>query len=328
MNYCFTFIILCFSVVFSYSQSTAIADQFINSLTSSQKKKAVLELDDDNRTRWHYFPSTFYKREGITLKELSADQKKKLHALLNSYLSNKGYQKTLDVIEAEKILYRLSNNSNSRNPELYSVAFYGLPSKNTPWGWSFEGHHISLNFTMNGDEMTHVPRFYGANPAKTSKKIFLKNEEAMAYKLLNSLSKEQLVKAIFSKRALPDIITRNNSKVDPMKPKGIAASELTEQQQLLLFELINEYISSAPEKFAKLRMQKLKSEHLNTLYFGWAGSTTVNKPHYYCIQGSSFLIELDNTQNNANHIHSVWRDFDGDFGRNLLKEHYEQAHKH
>ena len=310
--------------------SVSVANDFLNSLNSSQKEKALIEFEDDTRTRWHYFPSTMYSREGIPLKELNSNQKKLAHKLLQTYLSESGYKKATTAIEVEGILRDLTNSPSTRDPELYYVTFYGKPSPEKPWGWSFEGHHLSLNFTVDGNNVSYVPIFYGANPAIVKsgpKKGFrsLVNEEDMALKLINMLTPEQQEKAIFSNSTFNDIKTGNDSKISPLKIEGIPVSEMNEEQQKILFELINEYLSSATKNVATVRFKNVKSEKIEDIYFAWAGKTELGKAHYYRIQGKTFLIEFDNSQNNANHIHAVWRDFDGDFGRDLIREHYKNS---
>ncbi len=313
------------------TNSKNIADEFLNSLSSSQKEKALIEFEDDTRTKWHYFPATSYSREGIPLKELNLKQKKLVHQLLQTYLSKSGYKKATTAIEVEGILRDLTNSPVRRDPELYYVTFYGSPSIEKIWGWSFEGHHLSLNFTIDNNHVSYVPIFYGANPAIVKsgpKKGFrsLVNEEDMALKLINMLDTEQQQKAIFSNATFSDIRTGNASKISPLKNEGITASEMNTSQQKVLFELINEYASSAPKNVAEIRLNTIKSEEIENIYFAWAGKTELGKSHYYRIQGKTFLIEFDNSQNDANHIHAVWRDFDGDFGRDLIKEHYQNAH--
>jgi hypothetical protein len=322
-------VILCISTSYSQSSKTEkVANQFLKSLSDSQKQKAIVSFEDDTRTKWHFFPSTMYSREGIPLKELDVDQKELLQKLLRTYLSVSGYNKTNDAIEAEGILNELENNSDMRDTGLYYVTFYGTPNKKKPWGWGFEGHHLSLNFTVNGDNISYVPMFYGASPAIYKDKRFLKNEEDIALKLVNSLDKEQRAKAITSNTPYDDIVSGNKSNISPLKTEGLSASEMNDVQRSILLQLIHQYISSMPEHLTNARIKMIEAEEIHDIYFSWAGLTELKKPHYYKIQGKSFLIELDNTQNNANHIHSVWRNFDGDFGRDLIKEHYENSNHH
>ena len=302
-----------------------VANKFLESLTASQKQKAIVAFEDENRTKWHFFPSTMYEREGVPLKELDEGQKDLVQKLLRTYLNVNGYKKTNEAIEAEGILNELENNPAMRDTGLYYVTFYGRPNEKKPWGWGFEGHHLSLNFTINGSNISYIPMFYGASPAIYKNKRFLQNEEDIALELINSLDDEQRTLAIISDIALDDIVSMNKTHIDPLKTQGLSSYKMNDLQQRILFRLIRQYISSMPDHLAYLRMKEIEIEEINDIYFSWAGKTELSEPHYYRVQGKSFLIELDNTQNNANHIHSVWRNFDGDFGRDLIKEHYENS---
>ena len=310
-----------------------LATRFLNSLDATQKEKVLMPLGDESRSRWHFLPHSSFQRAGLPLKVLNDKQKDLIHQLLQVYLSDKGYKKTLDIIELEKVLAVLENNSVYRDPEMYYVAFYGDPSKDEAWGWSFEGHHVSLNFTVVDKQVSYVPRFFGANPGtvmegpKKGLRV-LKNEEDMGLELINMFNPEQRKKAIFQLSAFKEIVTSNAAEVAPLEEVGILVKDMNKEQQALLFELLDEYLSAMPPDVARERMLKLKEEETGAIRFGWAGDTEIGKPHYYRIQGKSFLVEFDNTQNNANHIHTVWRDFDGDFGRDLIREHYQKSGHH
>ena len=314
------------SDTFNYEESRAMV--FLSSLNTEQRKKAQMPLEDSSRERWHYLPSTFWTRAGIQLKDLSPDQKELAFELLKSHLSKSGYDKARQVIELEKILAVVENNPRSRDPEKYHVAIYGNPAKDKVWAWSFEGHHLSLNFTIVDKEVAIAPRFFGANPATIDSgerkgERTLAEEADLGLKLVNSLTDDQKQKALLQEETFRDIVTGNKAKVEPLSPEGIKASEFEKPQKDVLLKLINVYLSSMPEKLARVRAENLRNEELEEIRFSWAGATVPRKPHYYRIQGKTFLIEFDNTQNSGNHIHSVWRDFDGDFGRDLIREHYE-----
>ena len=307
------------------------AEAFINSLDSDQKSRTLLEFNDQ-RSNWHYLPSTMFDRRGIFIKDLDDRQRQLLHSLLQGYLSQKGYKKTTSIIELENVLRELGGGS-YRDPEMYMVAFYGKPSGDKIWGWKFEGHHISLNFTVVNNNISFAPRFFGANPAEIPsgpRKGFraLKDEEDIALKLMASMSNEQKVKTIFRRHAFRDILSANDASIEPFDKEGIQAKELNSAQQALLKKLIMEYLSAMPEDLAHKRMQQVTKSNFDEICFGWAGGIALHAPHYYRIQGDKFLIELDNTQNNANHIHCVWRDFEGDFGRDLIREHYKNSDHH
>ncbi len=310
-----------------------LAQRFLNALNTEQKAKTLLNFDHDSKSNWHYFPATMFERAGISLAELNEEQKDALFNLLKSSLSKSGYDKTLKIIDLENVLAELSGNSTMRDPEKYYAAFYGDPTKDKIWSWSFEGHHLSLNFTIDDKEVSIAPRFMGANPATILSgprkgERTLSQEEDLGFELINSFNAEQKQMALLDQEAFPDIITKNDKEVDPLKPVGIRYKNLQLDQQSKLLDLIDVYLSNMPENLAKQRMENLKKEELDEITFGWAGATESGIGHYYRVQGKTFLIEFDNTQNKANHIHSVWRDFDGDFGRDLIKEHYHNSNHH
>ena len=304
---------------------------FVNSLSEEEKKIAVFPFDEMNRYDWHYLPATMYPRAGIALNQLNGEQKKLLFELLQSSLSEIGYAKAQQIISLENVLAEIEGDKVSRDPEKYHAAFYGNPAKDSLWSWSFQGHHISLNFTILNGKKSIAPRFFGANPATVKEgsrkgERTLAAEEDLGLELINSCSAEQRQKAIFQQNAFIDIVTTNSADVGPLQPVGIKMKELNDSQQTILLHLIDEYLATMPDDLAAKRMENLKKEETAEIRFGWAGAIQLGEGHYYRIQGKSFLIEFDNTQNNANHIHSVWRDFNGDFGEDLLKEHYQSSH--
>ena len=309
--------------------------EFINSLNEEQKRKAIFSFDDEEKSVWHYLPATSFQRRGLPLKEMSKEQQGKVFKLLSYSLSEVGYEKVMGIRDLENVLAEQSGDTNRRDPEKYYVAFYGNPVKDDLWFWSFEGHHVSLKFTIDVDEVYLAPRFLGANPAIIQSgprkgEQALKNEEALGFELINSMNVVQQEKAIFRNQAYPDIVTANDSEVSPLKPVGISTMELSGDQKSVLVAIINEFISLLPRDKAEEKMQTLRKEEMAEIQFGWAGGLKPGEPHYYRIQGKSFLIELDNTQNNANHIHTVWREFEGDFGKDVIREHYKNSdhHKH
>jgi hypothetical protein len=314
----------------NFSPDPAIT--FLNSLDSGQKKKTQLPFDDRSRDQWHYFPAGS-SHSGINLGELNESQKDLFFKFLRSYLSESGFDKTVKIIELEGVLGELENNPSGRDPEKYFITVYGDPAKDKLWAWSFEGHHLSLNFTSLNNEISIAPRFMGANPAvipsgKRKGEQTLEKEESLGFALINALAPEQKQKAIIREKAFWDIATSNESQVGPLEPAGIKLKDLQPGQKEILLDLIDEYLSAMPDELAAKRMNNLKEEEFDEIRFGWAGATMPGQPHYYRVQGKTFLIELDNTQNGANHIHSVWRDFGGDFGRDLIREHYQQSHHH
>jgi hypothetical protein len=195
-----------------------------------------------------------------------------------------------------------------------------------------EGHHVSLNFTVVNGRVATTPSFFGANPAEVRQGPraglrVLAREEDLGRELLEALTPEQKGTAIVNKEAYKDILTMNDRQAALKgQPSGLSAAKMTAKQRDLLNAVLEEYAGSFPEEIAQARMEQVKKAGTN-LFFAWAGVEPKGGPHYYRIQSPTFLVEYDNTQNNANHIHSVWRDFNGDFGLDLLKQHYETSHR-
>jgi len=308
------------------------ASDFLASLDEDQLVKTQFELENKARYRWHYLPATMFERSGIALTDLDSKQQKLVFELLKTNLSKSGYDKTLRIINLENVLGEIENNPTRRDPEKYHIAFYGNP-KDEIWAWSFQGHHVAYHFTLSGDKVAFIPRFLGANPAMIKEgtrkgERTLQKEEDHGFALINDLSESQVKKAIISNHELGDILTTNSAEASPLDPLGIKIQELNETQKGMLQTLIKEYLSVMPDDLASHRLSRLRKEDMEEIRFAWAGSFELGAAHYYRIQGKTFLIEFDNSQNNANHIHSVWRDFDGDFGRDLIKEHYQNSDHH
>ncbi len=306
------------------------ANKFLASLNAEQKAKASFSFEDEQRFDFHFIPRP---RKGVPLKELNEAQRKLAMDFLKTGLSAGGYQQATQVISLEPILAEIEgpNRRFPRDPELYYVSIFGAPSAKTTWGWRFEGHHLSFNFTVvKGELIANTPQFFGSNPAEVRQGErkglrALAGEEDNARSLIAALDEKQRAVAIFDKTAPNDILTAANRKANPLKPDGISSAQLTKQQKELLTRLIDEYLASMPEDVAAERSKKLKAAGMDKIFFAWAGGTGKGEQHYYRVQGPTFLIEYDNTQNNGNHIHSVWRDFNGDFGVDLLQAHYQSV---
>ena len=304
------------------------ANAFLDSLTLEQRSKCTLAFEDEQRFDWDVIPRP---RKGVPLKELDGKQRQLAHDFLKTGLSQRGYLKATTIIELEAVLRELERERTDRDPELYYFTIFGEPSLTEPWGWRVEGHHLSLNFTIVGGKMVATtPSFFGANPAEVKQGArqglrVLGAEEDKARELLLSLDERQRAVAIFDSKAPPDILTLATKTAEPLVPVGIQANQFSKQQMNLLTRLLEEYAASMPSELAAERMEKLRLAGLEKITFGWAGGIERGQRHYYRVQGPTFLVEYDNTQNNANHIHSVWRDFNGDFGRDLLREHYQNT---
>src|SRR5262249_24838350 len=243
------------------------------------------------------------------------------------------------IIELELVLREMEfAMALMRDPEKYSIVFFGQPAADSPWGWRFEGHHLSLSFTLSGDRVVaSTPSFLGANPAEVKKGPrkgwgVLAAEEDEARRLLALFDDRQRGHAIVDARPYGDIVTRNADRVVPLENRGLEASAMTEPQRAQLKKLIDVYADNFEPGLKQARLARVDEGEFGAARFAWAGPTERGKPHYYRVQGAKFLIEYDASQGDGNHIHTVWRDFDGDFGRDLLREHHAAAlgtaHRH
>ena len=316
------------------AEMLSTAQNLLATLTAEQRAKAVMPFDDPQRKDWHFIPKA---RKGLPLKEMTAGQQSLAHAVLNAGLSQRGYAKATTIMSLEEILAQMERSGGRmvRDSALYYFTFFGEPAANGTWGWSVEGHHMSLNFTVvQGKMIATVPTFFGSNPAEVKEGPrkglrVLSQEEDLARTLLKSLDDKQRTSAIIDVKAPSDIITMNTPRVDPLDPKGLSAARMTQKQTELLIAVMSEYANAMPEYLAEERIEKVRKAGVKKVVFAWAGGSERGEPHYYRIQGPTFLIEFDNTQGNANHVHSVWRDFNGDFGEDLLAKHYKTApHAH
>lgn len=305
---------------------------FLATLDPPQKSKAVLPFNSEERFHWFYTPVS---RKGIPLKELNALQQQAALALLRAGLSEKGYSKAETIRKLEDVLRELEQGRGpTRDPDLYFFTFFGEPSATGAWGWRYEGHHCSQNWTIvDGKSIGSSPQFFGANPAEVRDGPMkgtrvLGAEEDLGRSLVKSLSPVQRAEAVLSASAPNDILTTNQRTAAIQEDKGVAYSKLSKDQQGTLLALIEEYLGAQPRAQARQRLDKIRKAGFDQIKFAWMGGLEKAEGHYYRVQGSTFLIEYDNTQNNANHIHCVWRDFKGDWGEDLLAEHYRNSPHH
>jgi hypothetical protein len=315
------------------------AGRLVASLTPEQRQQAAYAFEGEERLHWHFIPTEMFPRKGLTIKQMTEAQRKLALDLLKAGLSQRGYLTATSIMDLETVLGALeaaeraaapqppSGTPLVRDPERYFFSIFGTPSAKDPWGWRVEGHHVSLHFTVvNGTLVAGSPSFFGSNPAEVRngpKKglRILGAEEDAARALLLALDPSQRVKAVISNDAPGDMLTMSTVDIKPLSPSGILAGELNATQRDLLMKLIDVYTGYMAPDIAADRTARLKKAGVEQIGFAWAGNTERGKKHYYRLQGPSFLVEYDNTQNDGNHIHSVWRDFDGDFGRDLLREH-------
>jgi hypothetical protein len=312
------------------SMATA-ANRFLEGLTPEQRQQATLPIDSEDLTRWHYVPTNQFPRKGLPLKDMSEAQRKLAHDLLRAGLSQRGYVTATAIIDLESVLRAIETAGGrgglNRDPELYFFTIFGTPSPQGVWGWRVNGHHLSVHFMVGkGTRVASSPTFFGTNPAEVREgpKQGLRiqaTEQDAGRALVNALDEAQRSTAIIGAAAPNDIITTTAAKVDPLSPVGLTADAMTPAQRALLMKLIEAYTSHMTEDLAADRLAQIRKAGTDKIGFAWAGPVEPGQRHYYRVQGPTFLIEFDNTQNNGNHIHSVWRDFAGDFGRDLLREH-------
>jgi hypothetical protein len=311
------------------------AHAFLAALAPAKREKANFPFQSEERLNWHFVPRM---RQGLPLKQMSPDERQAALALLKASLSANGLKKVETIRSLEDVL-RVIEGNERRDAELYYFTVFGEPSDKGAWGWRFEGHHTSFNWTLvDGRVVASSPQFMGANPADVNVgprkgTRALAAEEDLGRALVTSLSAEQAQLAVvspnapFGPSAPLGIVTGNSREAAIQEDTGIAYGKLNAKQQGLLLSLIQEYANNQPPAVAQARLARVKAE-LPHIKFAWMGGRDKGQGHYYRIQGSTFLIEYDNTQNNANHIHSVWREFKGDWGKDVLAEHYRTAPHH
>lgn len=319
------------------SQMTKAANAFLVTLSPAQKDKAYAKFSHKNRNDWDFFPDKFVKPEkkrfGLLLKDMDANQKNLAMNLLHTALSEKGMLTTQNVMMLEQVLFDLTKDP-IRDTGLYYVSIFGEPSETDTWAWTFEGHHLSINVTLvNGHHLSITPAFYGTNPGvvKSGKHKGLQvldKEENLGREIAKSLSPKQAERAKAFDTPPAEIFSFNLSKVDKslFNPrKGLKYSEMTSTQRGQIKELIKVYI----EKFRPELLENLDNSpltELDSLVFVWVGSTNPAEPHYYRIVTTNHMIEYDNVRSGGTHPHTAWREFNGDFGEDLIRKHHKEHH--
>jgi len=298
------------------------AEAFLKTLSEPQKARLQFAFDDAERLNWHFIPR---ERKGLPLRDLEGPALTAAQQFIASGLSKAGYDQTLSIMSLEEVLYLLEGGERAerrerRNPGKYYLSLFGTPTPQGRWGWRLEGHHLSLNFTLDkGEVIGSTPEFYGSNPAlieagpQRSIRV-LGTEEDLARQLIKLATPEQLKLAWVDQAAPDDLRGANAPQAEKTPAVGLAAAKMNPDQQKLLGDLLEEYLKNMPADVAAKRRERLMKGGFEQIHFAWWGQTEVNQRHYYRIQGPTFLIEYNNTQNNANHVHSYWRDLGGDFG--------------
>ncbi len=309
--------------------ATDAAEAFLDTLSDLQRAKAIVDFGSEQRVQWHFIPKD--SRKGLPLMEMRDDQKAAALNLLRSVVSQAGYKTSTTIMRLEAVLRQLEGpqSAERRNPEKYYFTLFGTPAKRSEWGISVEGHHLSLNFVLEGDRLTaSTPQFFGANPATLQADYgeglaqgmrVLRAEEQLAFQLVRSLDDTQRTKAVLPGETPREIRAAGEAQPPRERLPGLAASEMTSDQQELLRKLLTAYTSKMKPAVARARWKAIDQAGFDQILFSWSGPTKPGVGHYYVIQGPTFLVEFINVQpdaagNPANHIHCVWRDMRGDFG--------------
>ncbi len=349
------------------TRMTEAASALLAALDAPQRAKASFAFEnEDERRSWAYFPRDFH---GLPLREMDGAQRKLTHALVASGLSIHAYAQATTIIALDDVLNEIEGRRLNavRDSGRYFVSIFGAPGGTAPWGWRFEGHHISLHFTIAGERVSPTPIFLGSNPAEVrhGKRAVIRpcgEEEDLARELLSSLDADQKRVAIICADAPPDIVLMNLPIVPDVRefevvpdlgrlrpvraafdatprtvcdavcferhaPRGLAASSMDAAQRTLLVALVLAYVQRLPEDLDFVEMLQIERAGMDSMHFAWAGEQAPRRPHYYRLQAPSFLVEYDNTQDDANHVHTVWRNADADFGADLLRQHLSREHR-
>ena len=298
------------------------AGQLLASLNADQKKVCQFGFDDPERLNWHFIPRD---RKGLAFRDLEGDAFKAGRNLIACGLSGAGYEQILKVMSLEEVLYILEGGEEAarrdrRHPHRYHISVFGTPSKTAKWGWRLEGHHISLNYVIeNGQFVSSTPEFLGANPGtidagKGRSLRVLGQREDLGRKILKLCTPEQQKALWISKKPPREIRTPGKQQPDVGKPEGLAFSRMSKEQQDTFRALLRTYLMTAPPEVMKKRLKDIQAGGIGKVHFAWWGGSELTEPHHYRIQGPTFIVEYNNVQNNANHVHSIWRNVAGDFG--------------
>lgn len=305
------------------------AAAWLDSLDGAQRQRAVYPLQDDERLNWHFVPKA---RNGLPLKDMTSPQREFARQLVAAGLSQRAVLTTDAIIALEDVLHQMEGSAR-RDRGLYFFTVFGKPDAHGTWGWRLEGHHLSINFLISdGAKVSATPMFFGSNPAEVRIEHAQKGRRALAAEedlgraLVKSLAPAQRQLAVIADKAPADILTENDREARLGAPEGLAYAQMTSDQQAQLRALVEVYSGRLRPELAAVEMQRIADRGWDAIHFAWAGGLERGDAHYYRIHGPGFVIEYDNIQNDANHIHTTWRDFARDFGRDLLREHHAEAH--
>jgi hypothetical protein len=310
-------------------EMTDAANLFLKSLGEENRRKVTFEFDDPHRIDWQFVPM---ERPGLSFGDLKPEQLLLGTSLLQTGLSHRGYATSMQVMVLESVLHEMENLNPKRDPSKYHLFIFGQPSTEQTWGWRIEGHHLSVSFTVaDGEAIASTPLFLGANPAKVPVGNLkglrvLGQQEDLGRELVRNLSAEQKEVAVVNQNAPKDVINGPGVVAKSLQPIGLMAKDMTDDQKQRLRRLIDSFVHQIRPELAAADLKEIEDAGFDNVSFAWMGFIQPEKPHYFRVQGPTFILEYDNTQNNANHVHIVWRDFKNDFGKDLLKEHYQSHH--
>jgi hypothetical protein len=304
----------------------AAGRSFLRSLPPALRARATFPFAGAERTRWHWTVPASVPRNGLPLGQMTAAQRRLALALLRASVSSSGYRKALDIMSLQGVLQSMTTDVDDPfDADLYFVSVFGTPGARA-WGWRFEGHHLSRHFTVVGGTVVPEPFFLGSWPTRagTAYRTIVRGERAMpreedaAREIIRSLDGGLRRQALLSEQSLTDHVTQNAVRVRPLDPAGVLARDLPSAGQARVLEIVRTYLANHPPATARDALARVERAGLGRIRFAWAGSMEPQQPQYYRLQGPTFLLEFDNSRNGGTHIHSVWRDFQRDFGRHLL----------
>ena len=305
------------------------ASVFLQSLGDEDRKKVTFEFEDPFRMDWQFIPM---ERPGLSFGDLKPEQLLLGTSLLQTGLSHRGYSTSMQVMVLESVLHEMENLNPKRDPSKYHLFIFGQPRATQPWGWRIEGHHLSVSFTVaDGEAIASTPLFMGASPAKVPVGNLkglrvLGNQEDLGRELVRNLSAQQKEVAVVGSKAPRDVINGPGVVAKSLQPVGLLAKDMTDDQKAMLRRLIDSFVHQIRPELAAADLKEMEDAGFDKVSFAWRGFIQPQKPHYFRVQGPTFILEYDNMQNKANHVHIVWRDFKNDFGKDLLKEHYRSQH--
>src|SRR6478752_553372 len=323
------------------------AISFVNSLDKMHRQVALLDFKDTARMKWNNLPVGLRARAGISIGNMTEEQRKLLHRILSASLSSQGYLKATGVMHLDNLLNMWVDTAYSRQEfndtvrqilidlkwshRNYYLAVFGLPS-DVNWGFKIEGHHLSVNLTFTGDKISVTPWFIGTDPAEMQVTQYagwrvLGQEEDLGIRLISMLTADQQQIATMNKEVPGDMITGAESGKRLIDYWGIKGSQLDKKQKAVLLYIIREYVFNMEYEKATEEYDKIFKAGVDNIYFGWIGPYDEYKQHYFVLNGPSFLIEFDNAggpRGRANHIHTIWREKGNEFGEDILKKHYMQ----